>query len=268
MLTRRQVLAALAALPACGPPRMPREAPGVHELSDQIRGKKRRSLLFVPEGLTDVAPMLVALHDAGETPETGLARWQAVCAAEGWVGLFPDYPKGDFKEDNENLAHVIQRASAMGGVDRRRIFLFGHGTGGRRAYAFAASQSGLLTAVATSGAVLAFAGPGADTPVAPGVSLLHLHGADDAVVPWSGGPLAEDAKSRVVVPVVDALGPWRQVVEAGDAPVVDTVDGAQRTTWTGPHREVVLQVTPGGHDRHDAQLQAARSFFSKAPPQG
>jgi poly(3-hydroxybutyrate) depolymerase len=263
MLSRRTLLLAIAALPACGPTAIPREAPGMHELTDQIRGKKRRSLLFVPEGLTDKGPMLVGLHDSGEQPETELARWKAICAAEGWVGLFPDYQKDDFKDDTTNLSHVLQRATAMGGVDRRRVYLTGHGTGGRRAYALASTHSGLLTAVATSGAVLAFEGQ-AEALETPGASILHVHGANDDVVPLAGGPLPGDTKTRTLVPVTEALRPWIQIIGADDTPVVD----GPRTTWSSPTRHVVLFIDPeGGHARTDAQTEAMRAFFLQAPPQ-
>ncbi len=257
MPTRRSVLLAIAALPACGLPTVIREPHGVHALTDQIRGMKRRSLLFVPEGLTQEGPMLVALHDTGGTPKAELARWRSICAAEGWVGLFPDYPKDGYLDDNTNLTHVVQRGSAMGGVDGRRRFVAGHGTGGRRAYALAASHSGLLLAIATSGTVLSFAKE-SEAPQAPGVSVLHLHGAKDDVVPMLGGPLPGDAKGRSILPVVDALQPWIQLAGAPSAPAVE----GHRRTWTGPTHTVELVVDPkGGHAYTAAHTEAMRAFF-------
>jgi polyhydroxybutyrate depolymerase len=257
MPTRRHVLLSFAALPACGLPTVSREAPGVHGLSDRIRGIQRHSLLFVPEGLTHEGPMLVALHDTGGTPKAELARWRAICAAEGWVGLFPDYPKEGLQDDNTNLTHVVQRATAMGGVDPRRRFVAGHGSGGRRAYALAASHSGLLAAVATSGAVLSFTA-GSESPQPPGVSVLHLHGAQDDVVPLLGGPLPGDAKGRSILPVAEALRPWIQLAEAPDVPAVE----GPRSRWAGPIHTVELLVDPnGGHDHSDAHTEAMRTFF-------
>jgi len=257
MPTRRSLLIALATLPACGLPTVTREAPGVHALTDQIRGMKRRSLLFVPEGLTQEGPLLVALHDTGGTPKAELARWRATCTAEGWVGLFPDWPKDGFGDDNTNLTHVVQRASAMGGVDGRKRFVAGHGTGGRRAYALAASHSGLLLAIATSGTVLSFTND-TEAPQAPGVSVLHLHGAKDDVVPPLGGPLPGDAKGRSILPIVDALQPWIRLAAAPETPTV----AGHRRTWSGPVHTVELVVDPdGGHAHTEAHTEAMRAFF-------
>ena len=262
MPTRRTLLLSLAALCACGPPTVTRSAPGVHPLKDRIRGIERHSLLFVPEGLTTEAPLLLALHDTGGTPKEELARWRAACSAEGWVGLFPDYPKEGFLGDNTNLAHVIQRATAMGGVDPRRRFVAGHGTGGRRAYALAASHSGLLLAVATSGTVLSFT-TGSEAPRAPGVSVLHLHGAKDDVVPLLGGPLPGDRKERSILPVAEALRPWVQLAGADTSPRVE----GHRTTWAGTAHTVELVVDPeGGHVYGEAQIEAMRSFFRARLP--
>lgn len=257
MPTRRSLLIALASVPACGLPTVTREAPGVHALTDRIRGIQRRTLLFVPEGLTQPCPMVVGLHDAGGTPKAELTRWRDICTAEGWVGLFPDFPKDGFQEDNTNLTHVVQRGSAMGGVDGARRFVAGHGTGGRRAYALAANHSGLLAAIATSGTVLAFT-DGNEAPQPPGVSVLHLHGGRDEVVPVLGGPLPGDGKGRSVRPVAEALRPWIHLAGAPESPAID----GHRRTWAGPDHTVELVVDPeGGHAHTDAHTEAMRAFF-------
>ena len=274
--TRRQVLGGLAAIGAvgCGPFAVRREPPGVHELSDQIRGKRRRCLMVIPEGLVGPAPMLVALHDAGATPEamSGAAGWQAECAKRGWIGVFPSYMRPDMREDNAYVAHLVERVAALAGGDKARVFVLGHGAGGRRAYAFATANPRLITAVGAVGAVIRFDGPdlGFQDPRETPVSVLHLHGAADTDVPIGGGPLP--CGDDTVCPAASAeagLRPWIAALGGIEAETTLTLPpGMTGQRWAASGREVVLLTD--AHAGHEWSPMRATplfgSFFAAQPP--
>lgn len=274
MPTRRSLLLGLASLPvACGPSTPSRPEPGLHPLEDRIHGKRRTSVLFVPEGLEGPAPLLVGLHDAGQGPEAmhAAAGWAAVCTARGWLGLFPTYEKPGDGDDNAYLATVLPRAVAMGGGDRRRVYVVGHGTGGRRAYALGATHSGLLAGLAAVGSVVRFVGeaPGPQDPDGPALSVFHWHGSDDTVVPVAGGEVVGgDRKARTVVPLDEALAPWVAEFQGSEAAPADPLPAPlQVRRWAAGGHEVVRVVAPGaGHAWPEEANGPIASFFARCPP--
>ena len=247
----------------------------MHELTDQIRGKRRRCLMIIPEGLTGPAPMLVALHDTGATPE-GLAEaggWGAACAERGWIGVFHSYARDDLAEDNPYIAHLIERIAALAGGDRSRVYLFGHGAGGRRAYAFATANPRLITAVGAASAVIRFDGPdlGFQDPRETPLSVLHLHGARDAVVPLSGGLMACRKDTECPAAAVEAgLRPWVAAIDGTEAAMQLTLPpGMTGKRWAGGGREVVSLIdTEGTHAWQASATPVFAAFFAGAPARG
>jgi len=274
MPTRRAVLLGLASLPAgCGLSAPPRQAPGHHVLSDRIHGKKRQSTLIVPEELSGPAPLLVGLHDAGHGPEAMHrdAGWEAVCAKRGWLGLFPVYEKADDKDDNAYLANVLARALAMGGGDRQRVYVVGHGTGGRRAYALGSTHSGLLSGIAAVGSVVRFATHdlGFQDPDGPALSVLHWHGGRDEVVPVASGEVTGgDHKTRLVAPLDEALAPWVAEFQGVESPIKEPLPAPlQVRHWAAGGYEMLRVVEPeAGHAWPAHATGVIAGFFARCPP--
>ena len=271
--SRRQILVGLAALVACGDGTVDREKPGMHELTDRIRGLNRTTHVYIPEGLKGPAPMVVVLHDQGVDPlafaET--SGWRAMCDQRGWVGIFPANDRTDYKADNSLIAHMLRRASAMAGGDILSVYLAGHGAGGRRAYAFICSNPGLVLAIATVGAPVQLSDDylGPQDPQGYYVPILHLHGAKDPIVPIAGGEhVAQNHVKRQILPLKESLAPWIAHIEAteGPVPVTGLPATVKLTTWVGK-RALVLAVDPGlAHEWPDYATTAMADFFVAAPP--
>jgi len=273
MPSRRALLLGLASWPlACGPSHPPRQPPGNHPLDDRVHGKKRTSILVIPEGLTVAAPLLIALHDSGQSPQAMQqeAGWAAMCAKRGWLGLFPRFEKPGPQDDNVYLATVLARALAVGGGDRRRVYVVGHGAGGRRAYALGSTHSGLLAGLAAVGGVVRFATNdlGHQDPDGPALSVLHWHGATDAVVPAQGGEVVSgDGKTRQVAAVDKALAPWVAEFQGAEAPLTPSLPAPlQVRRWAGGGHEVVRVIDPAGtHAWPAAATEVMADFFARCP---
>jgi polyhydroxybutyrate depolymerase len=273
--TRRQVVAGLlcAAAVGCGPTPVAREAPGTHDLEDRIHGKKRRSKLVVPPGLEGLAPMVMGLHGTGDDPAGLMGRggWEELCTQRGWVGVFPAYERGDCKDDNVYLGHLLLRAQALGGVDPRRVYVFGHGAGGRRAYALACKNGSLLAAVGAVSAPVRFVQTdlGFQDPEGPPMSVLHVHGGQDERFPAAGGVIrCGDRKTRTVVPVDEALKPWVDQIGGTTSPAaLEVPDGLDVAAWSGGGRSVVRVLDPlADHAWPGAATSLLTAFFVAAPP--
>ncbi len=276
--TRRQLLhgVAAASVVGCGPRSVDREPPGLHELEDTVHGKRRRTKLIIPDGLVGPAPMLIGLHDTGEEPSTMFDDfgWRAACAERGWVGAFPLFPLVNENEDNTFLGHLIERASALGGVDRSRVYVVGHGGGGRRAYAIGATRGDLVRAIGASAAVVRFSENdlGAQDPKGPAVSVIHVHGGADTRVPLGGGTVrGGDNKTRPVPPLDDGLKHWVDYIDGAPTPMALSVpEGADAARWVGKGEEVVRVVQPAHDHTWNASLSTAlmADFFASLPPRG
>jgi len=274
--TRRQVLLGLmAGAVGCGSKPVERWSPAIHKLKDRIGGKNRTCAFIVPDGLAPdaLAPMVIGMHDTGDDPETAYEKfgWREVCAERGWLGLFPSYGKGNQKADNVYLTHLILRGAALGGGDPTRVYIVGHGAGGRRAYAMACQYPEWITAIAAASAAVRFREEdlGFQDPKPPAVSVMHLHGGADARVPTGGGPLdCGDHKTRQVVPLDEALKPWIEQIDGKKASMalkVPTVVDAAR--WTGGGRDVVRLIDPAGDHNWNADYwtRLVADFFAAAP---
>lgn len=272
--TRREFVLGLLAATACGPGTVDREAPGMHELSDRIKGRPRASQLFIPEGLTGLVPMVMALPDTGDTPESMIdaAGWKAECTRRGWVGVFPTFDKDGPQSDNIFLTHLMMRATALGGVDPKRVFLVGHGEGGRRAYAMAVAHADMIAAIGASGAPVRYLSDdqGFQDPEGAKLSVIHVHGGKDVPVPVEGGPsLGKDATIRAIPPIDDALKPWVDHLGATEAPAeIDVPERVRVKRWAGSGHSVVRVIDPeqdhGWNDELGTRVIA--DFFAAAPP--
>ncbi len=273
-LTRRQILAGLAATAvACGPTPIERRPAGTHDLRDRIGGKNRSSVLIVPDGLHALAPLVIGLHDLGGDPEDVHEGhgWREECARRGWLGVFPAYGKPNWDEDNVYITHLAIRATALGGGDPKRVFVVGHGAGGRRAYAMACSNPGWTTAIVAGAAAVRFREKdlGFQEPKPPAVSVLHLHGGRDERVPVTGGPLAcGDRKTRQVLPLREGLQPWIDQIGAASASMTLRVPAtAVGTRWTAGGRDIVQLIDPNqDHSwNRDYWTRVGADFLAAAP---
>jgi polyhydroxybutyrate depolymerase len=118
-----------------------------------------------------------ALAPDGLVDSRNMHYWNAdpACCAFG-------NPKPD---DSAYLAVLIDEAIAKWPVDPNRVFIIGHSNGAFMAYRMACDHADKIAAIAgLAGAASSV--PAQCNPSAP-VSVLHMHGTADAVVPFAGG---------------------------------------------------------------------------------
>ncbi|NCG21033.1 MAG: hypothetical protein GWP91_18645 [Rhodobacterales bacterium] len=272
--TRRQVLYGIASLGlvGCGPVEIKRESAGIHDLDDKIHGKNRRAKMIIPNGLEGLAPLVVGLHDSGQKSSTVYDDfgWKAACAKRGWVGVFPTFPLDNENDDNVYIEHLIGRVTALAAIDPSRVYVMGHGGGGRRAYAIGCTRGDIVRAFAATSAVVRFSEKetGPQNPKGPALSMLHIHGGLDERVPLVGGPVKSgDHKTRAVPAVDDGLKHWIDYIDGEETPMNGSApQGYDAKRWTGKGEEVVRLVDPTGDQSYNpAHTTLIADFFASLP---
>jgi len=121
----------------------------------------------------------------------------------------------------------------------------GFSNGAIMTYAFACARSDLVTAVAP----IAGSNLSGCAPTEP-VSLLHLHGVPDYVVPFNGEPTLSQLVSGVPFPPVPGtISEWAGADGCSLVPAVRSSGGVERTTWSGCSDGVRVElVTYPGND--------------------
>jgi polyhydroxybutyrate depolymerase len=200
------------------------------------------------------APVVVALHGGGASGRfmkgySGLARESD---RAGFVAVFPDATgahrfwnldaaKGP--DDVGFAAALIERVATVACVDPARVFAVGVSNGGGLA-----ARVGCELSERVTGIVVVAGGFGslpACDPVRP-VSVLEIHGSNDASVPYGGDP--EDDRAG---DVRSWLAGWASRDHcAGTRPRRDMARRSVRTDWRGCAAGTALahiQVLGGGH---------------------
>ncbi len=123
---------------------------------------EKKFILILPDGTVDAG---------------GSRFWNATraCCDFGRTGV----------DDVGYLRGLIEEASQVYNIDARRVFVMGHSNGGFMSYRMACDASDVVTAIAS------LAGATFDdeldcTPAEP-VSVLQIHGTDDATILFDGG---------------------------------------------------------------------------------
>lgn len=166
----------------------------------------RPARLVAPDEVTVPAPLIVFLHgygsnatnhDAylgvtdqarargayvllpeGTTSPRGRQFWDATDACCNFTGTPVD--------DVAYLGGLIDEAIEVRPIDASRVYVFGHSNGGFMAYRLACELADEITAVAAlAGADQLDEG---DCQPSEAVAVLHIHGTDDAVIAYDGGP--------------------------------------------------------------------------------
>ena len=179
-------------------------------------------LLHVPDGLLEPAPLVVALHALAQEPETmqAYSRLEQLADEQGFVVAFPrgqagtwnaggccaartGKPTGKPADDVAFLDEVLASIAARVPIDPDRIAMVGGSNGAMMALRYACERPGVLASVGmVSGGYVATC-----TPRSP-VAVLALHGANDTVIPLTGG---RNALLGVTFPALDrALEPFRR----------------------------------------------------------
>ncbi len=103
-------------------------------------------------------PVLIALPDTGEKPETVLRRWSEAAAENGYILAVPEWQKGlgaayaYSEREHDVVLQTVRDLRRRYQVDSDRVFLFGLGEGGKMAYDVGLGHPDLFAGVIPMGA--------------------------------------------------------------------------------------------------------------------
>jgi polyhydroxybutyrate depolymerase len=224
-------------------------------------------------------PLVVALHGGLQSAEA-LARMSGLDGEAARSGFAVAYPEGLQRTWNAGrccgpamrggvddvgfVMALVDRSIERDGVDPARVYATGISNGGMLAYRLATEHAERIAAIAPIAASMLNDG----IPAAP-VSVLHIHGTRDRMVPFGGG-IGERSLTRVTNPPVrDVIDRWRRVAGADGSPSIEHRPPATIETWTAADgTQIALcaierggHVWPGPHTR----LRSVASAFDATP---
>jgi poly(3-hydroxybutyrate) depolymerase len=168
-------------------------APALAQKSEKhtiaIDGRQRTYLSLPPAPGGEPAPLLLLLHGSGRDAGSIFDPWQSLAKKERIVLVAPNSlnPAGwNLATDGPDfLRQIIEEVTARGGVDGRRMYIFGHSAGGHHGIDIGLLESEYFAAVAVHAGVLME--PGAILPRADRKIPVSLwNGLDDRIVPIEG----------------------------------------------------------------------------------
>lgn len=176
------------------------QEPGTQSRTLKVGDDTREYLLHIPRGFQKSeqkneqkrAPLVVMLHGRtsnGKAAASDYYGWTKLADQEGFVAAFPTalgkptswQPAVGVKEtaDTKFLAALIDALVAELALDKDRVFMTGHSSGGFMSYSFAVAHSDKVSAIApVAGQFL-----GKGQPTLP-VSVISFHGMADNVVAY------------------------------------------------------------------------------------
>ncbi len=224
----------------------------------------RQYLVISPVSVpsTTRMPAVMVLHGLG-IDRTGMSKaadWYGAVARDHFLAVFPQGilnswnvgpccpPASLAKVDDIGfLDDVVDQLKARPDVDADRLYLTGFSNGGIMVYAMACADPGTFAAVAP----MAGTNLTKCSPKQP-VSLLHMHGDPDPVVPYDGrATLSQLLSSAPFPPVPETVAAWAEADGCDADPTTTTAPGPVTTTrWSGCGDDVQVELItyPGnGH---------------------
>jgi len=194
----RYLLAALMLLALALP-----ASAGMREIEHD--GKTRRFYVEFPAGPRN-APAVVVLHGGAGTPSKMRKITEFTLHERGWVEIYPEGidrqwndgrtgANGQVLLDADDLGFLramIKQLASEGVLDPSRVFFTGASNGGAMALRVICQAPELVAGAAV---VIMNQPVGMECPDGPPVPLIFIHGADDPLVPFAGGPITVIGKT-------------------------------------------------------------------------
>ncbi|MBL8112425.1 MAG: hypothetical protein JNK60_06040 [Acidobacteria bacterium] len=182
-------------------------SPGMYVFRFPVAGIPRTWGVYVPRRFNpEGGPPLgavVVLHDTGSSGKDFLAlgKWREAAEQRPFVIIAPDaapdasgkpgaFTKSDSPANVDELARhnvmlvrrIFELLGTRGNVDPNKLYVAGHGTGGRMAAILGFELSGMVAGVGSVGGPISV-----DAKLPHPVALALVHGRKDTVFPLSGG---------------------------------------------------------------------------------
>lgn len=158
-------------------------------------GLHRSYRLYKPAGLPPKAPLVVVLHGWGQTSDASYAFGFNQLADK--YGFAAAYPLGESSQwnaaldkgvdDVDFLSKLAQYLQTEHGLDPDKTFVTGFSMGGYMSYTLACQASDVFKAAAPVAALMDGKVFNDCKPAVP-MSILHIHGTMDSLVPIGGNP--------------------------------------------------------------------------------
>ncbi|WP_298262230.1 PHB depolymerase family esterase [uncultured Litoreibacter sp.] len=226
-------------------------------------GRERLYYLNVPDDLPENAPLIVALHGMGGQSHKmryGLGLHE-LASELGFATLFPQgsmfgedtshWNTGEGpgeQNDTDFLLALIEHVVQTHGLDPSRVYVMGISNGAQMAYHLGCHApykiAGVVAIIGTISGT-----DWSECYLNNPVSLLHIHGKADPVVPFDGGHSWYNAEfSYPSVP--ELISHWVQEVGAAPTPVAQTLQNAEITRYETELGAVVelVAIDNFGHD--------------------
>jgi len=147
---------------------------------------------------------ILTVYPSGSKDSNGFLFWNATPACCDFAASKVD--------DEAYLLSIIDSISKDYSVDPARIYIVGHSNGGFMAHRMACNQSDRIAAI-VSLAGTTYSNPKSCKPTSP-VSVLQIHGSNDAVITYTGGYLSSSAypSARKTIDL------WGKINECGKKP--------------------------------------------------
>jgi methanethiol S-methyltransferase len=226
------------------------------ELSLEVDGRQRRAMIVIPEGLTPEAPLVLAYHGSGGSPERFRrflgGELERLAGSDGFVLAYPEAFGGRWHECRAEAPSAARRLGVddvafsralIGelvrayGIDRTRVYAVGFSGGGHMAYRMALEAPDAVAGVAVIAANLVHESQlgcfrAGDLP-----PLSLVVGTADLINPYRGGqaisptgvPLGR-VRSAEASALYFARGTGRAPRKETDVQP-DTGTALERTTW-------------------------------------
>lgn len=244
----------------------------VHHI--QVGGLDRSYRLYRPVGVPASAPLVVMMHGVGGSAREAERdyHWDGLADEGKFVVAYPDGLDHAWNVDGETccgrsgrdgvddigfIRTAVADVGANLGIDADRVYATGMSNGGIMSYTLACTTE-----------IFAAIGPVAGTqlnacPAPRPVSVMHVHGTADELVPYGGGP-GYSVINGPPAPDVNAF--WRNVDRCGAPSVTTDTAVTASTAGCADNRGVVLvTIDRGGHDWPDFATRELWGFFAAHP---
>lgn len=237
----------------------PTVQPGNSERKLMINDRERSYLLHIPPGLNSQqpVPVIFAFHGYNLTPSQ-MQRAVEFDDVADLANFLVAYPKGGgnswntgeegpgsaISQNVDEQAFIRQMLSdldTIANIDYKRIYAVGFSQGGALVYRLACDMSDIFAAIASVSGPMEYS----TCQPAQTVSVIHVHGLADTLVPYSGGG------SLDLSPVEQGIATWVQLNDCTDSPKVEKPSNIiTHTEYASCQAGTAVEfytIDPGGH---------------------
>lgn len=232
---------------------------GSSEHALTIQGRIRMYRTYRPATMAPAAPMVVMVHGGLGSARAAEAAygWNLIADRAGVVILYPQADGGGWNaggdccglapqwglDDAAFIVAAVAQTSQRVSIDPTQVYAAGMSNGGMMAYQLACTTTIFAAIGVVAGTQL---GPCINPPP---ISIIHVHGTDDPIVPITGIAGPDTGLTPILGPPIrDLVNSWRIVDRCGGT-IESATGGVVSLTSMCPSNRAVALVTiqGGGH---------------------